>query len=119
MLRVGIQTLNLPKSFSLTPDSSCLLRANVIHYEMRITLTSALLHAPWLVRNEELGAVLNTLKNIHHESCDKGWLAFRNPTLRTETKFGKTYGEVIVITGSDDRRRRFPPDLNEGSGLQR
>ncbi len=29
------QTLNLPKTFSLTQDLSCLLRANVIHYEMR------------------------------------------------------------------------------------
>ena len=34
-------------------------------------------------------------------------------------RIGKTHGEVVVITGSDDRRRRFPPGLNEGSGLQR
>ncbi len=35
MPTANFQTLNLPKTFSLTQDLSCLLRANVIHYEMR------------------------------------------------------------------------------------
>jgi len=39
----------------------------VIHYEMRDYFDFGALHAPWLVRNEELEVVLNTLKNIHRE----------------------------------------------------
>jgi hypothetical protein len=39
--------------------------------------------------------------------------------LRCLAKFVMTHDRVVVITGSDDRRRRFPPDRFEGSGSQR